>query len=34
MSRRRSVYLRVRLRAEESQRLTELAQQWGVQDEH
>jgi hypothetical protein len=29
MSRRRGVYLRVRLTAEESQRLTEVAQQWG-----
>jgi len=31
MSRRRSVYLRVRLTAEESQRLTEVAQQWGYE---
>ena len=29
MSRRRNVYLRVRLTAEESRRLTEIAQQWG-----
>ena len=29
MSRKRSVYLRVRLTVEESQRLAELAQQWG-----
>jgi len=29
MSRRRNVYLRVRLTPEESQRLTEIAQQWG-----
>ena len=31
MSRRRSVYLRVRLTAEESQRLTEVSQQWGYE---
>ena len=31
MSRRRSVYLRVRLTAEERQRLTEVAQQWGYE---
>src|ERR1700722_17718946 len=31
MSRKRSVYLRVRLTAEESQRLTEVAQQWGYE---
>ena len=29
MSRRRNVYLKVRLTAEESQRLMEVAQQWG-----
>ena len=31
MSRRRNVYLRVRLTAEESRRLTEVAQQWGYE---